>query len=142
MVPPLAGPRTLTVVIPAYNEAATIRATVERVFAAAVSGLGLEVIVVDDGSRDGTADVLASLDGIRVIRHETNRGKGAAVKTGFASATGDIVLIQDADLQYDPRDHKVVVQPIVDGRVEAVMGSRFLFDRPHFFFGAAKSPFF
>jgi len=142
MVGHLTGPRTLSVVIPAFNEAATIRATVERVCTADVGDLRLEVIVVDDGSRDGTADVLASVDGIRVIRHEINRGKGAAVKTGFAAATGEIVLIQDADLEYDPRDYKVVVQPIVEGRVEAVMGSRFSFERPHFFFGPAKSPFF
>src|SRR6266513_2118090 len=103
-------PRTLSVVIPAYNEEATIRETVERVRAADIGDLGLEVIVVDDASRDRTREILASLPGIRVILHEQNRGKGGAVKTGFAAATGDIVLIQDADLEYDPRDYKAVLQ--------------------------------
>ena len=133
---------TLSVVIPAYNEAATIRRTIERVRAADAGGLEIEIVVVDDGSRDATPEILATLPGIRVITHATNRGKGAAVKSGFAGATGDIVLIQDADLEYDPRDYKAVVEPIVAGRVEVVLGSRFAAERPHFFFGPAKSPFF
>lgn len=139
---PMEHVRTLSVVIPAYNEEATIRETVERVRAADVGDLGLEIIVVDDGSRDRTREILATLPGIRVILHDENRGKGGAVKTGFAAATGEIVLIQDADLEYDPRDYKAVVQPIVEGRVEVVMGSRFAYERPRFFFGPAKSPFF
>jgi glycosyltransferase involved in cell wall biosynthesis len=134
--------RKLSVVIPAYNEEATIAETIERVRAADVGGLDLEIIVVDDGSRDRTREILRGLPGIRAIFHERNRGKGGAVKTGFAAATGDVVLIQDADLEYDPRDYKTLLQPIVEGRVEAVMGSRFAHERPRFFFGEAKSPFF
>jgi glycosyltransferase involved in cell wall biosynthesis len=79
---------------------------------------------------------------VRAVLHEKNRGKGGAVKTGFRAATGEVVLIQDADLEYDPRDYKAVLEPIVTGRVEAVMGSRFAHERPRFFFGEAKSPFF
>jgi glycosyltransferase involved in cell wall biosynthesis len=135
-------PRKVSVVIPAYNEAATIAETVERVKGADVDGLALEIIVVDDGSRDRTREVVAAIPGVRCVAHERNRGKGGAVKTGFAAATGDIVLIQDADLEYDPGDYKVVLAPIVEGRAEAVMGSRFAAERPRFFFGPAKSPFF
>jgi glycosyltransferase involved in cell wall biosynthesis len=132
----------LTVVIPAYNEEATIAQTIERVRAADVGGLELEVIVVDDGSKDRTREILSSLPGIRPIFHEKNRGKGGAVKTGFSAATGQIVIIQDADLEYDPSDYKAVIAPIVEGRVEAVMGSRFAYERPTFFFGKKRSPYF
>lgn len=134
--------RRLTVVIPAYNEEATIAETIERVRAADVGGLELEIVVVDDGSTDRTREILRQIPDIRAIFHERNRGKGGAVKTGFTAATGDVVLIQDADLEYDPRDYKVVLQPIVHGCGEAVMGSRFAYERPRFFFGEAKSPFF
>ncbi|MBI3029129.1 MAG: glycosyltransferase family 2 protein [Candidatus Rokubacteria bacterium] len=134
--------RKLTVVIPAYNEEATIADTIERVKTAEVGPLDLEIIVVDDGSRDRTREILSATPGIRTVFHERNRGKGGAVKTGFRAATGDVLLIQDADLEYDPSDYKTVLQPILEGRVEAVMGSRFVFERPHFFFGEAKSPFF
>ena len=133
---------TLTVVIPAYNEEATIAETVRRVQAADIGDLVLEVIVVDDGSTDRTREILRALPGIVPIFHERNRGKGGAVKTGFAAASGDVVLIQDADLEYDPRDYKAILQPLVEGRAQAVMGSRFAFERPRFFFGEAKSPFF
>ncbi len=134
--------RKLSVVIAAYNEAGTIAETIERVKSADIVGLDLEVIVVDDGSVDGTRDILRGIPGIRPIFHEENRGKGGAVKSGFRAATGDVVLIQDADLEYDPRDYKAVLQPIVEGRVEAVMGSRFTHERPRFFFGEPRSPFF
>ena len=134
--------RKLSVVIPAYNEAATIADTIDRVKGAEIGPLDLEIIVVDDGSRDRTREILKGIPGIRTVFHERNRGKGGAVKTGFRAATGDVLLIQDADLEYDPSDYKTVLQPIVEGRVEAVMGSRFVFERPRFFFGEAKSPFF
>jgi len=134
--------RKLTVVIPAYNEEATIADTIDRVKTAEIGPLDLEIIVVDDGSKDRTREILSAISGIRTIFHERNRGKGGAVKTGFRAATGDVLLIQDADLEYDPSDYKTVLQPIVEGRVEAVMGSRFVFERPRFFFGEVKSPFF
>jgi len=131
----------LSVIIPAYNEEATIEAIVKRVQAVDLPGVGKEIIVVDDGSKDGTADVLKRLSGIHAVRHAHNAGKGAAVNTGIQAATGDIVIIQDADLEYDPADYQTVIQPILDNRSDAVMGSRFLLYRP-VFFGKRRSPYF
>ena len=132
----------LSVVIPAYNEEETVADTIQRVKAVDLGALELEIVVVDDGSKDKTREILKTIPGIRVVLHERNSGKGAAVKSGFRAATGDIVLIQDADLEYDPQDYGALVQPILDGRVEVVMGSRFIFERPQFFGKGAKSPFF
>ena len=132
----------LSVVIPAYNEKATIAETIERVKAVDLGSVDLEIVVVDDGSKDETRKILETIPGIRVVLHERNSGKGAAVKSGFRAATGDIVLIQDADLEYDPQDYAALLQPILDGRVEAVMGSRFVVEPPQFFGKGAKSPFF
>ena len=117
----------LSVVIPCYNEAETIRRIVEHVRAAPVPDQ--EIIVVDDGSTDGTPEVLRQevaplVD--RIIYHEVNRGKGAALRTGFAVATGDIVLVQDADLEYDPQEYPKLIKPIVDGQADVVFGSRFM----------------
>lgn len=117
----------VTVVIPCFNEKATILALVERVKAAAFDK---EIIVVDDGSTDGTREVLerdvAPLAGVRVLVQDRNRGKGAALRRGFAEAKGDVVIVQDADLEYDPAQIPVVVAPIVDGHADVVYGSRFL----------------
>ncbi|HEY3397357.1 MAG TPA: glycosyltransferase family 2 protein [Armatimonadota bacterium] len=117
----------LSVIMPAYNEAATIREIVARVLA---EPHDKELIIVDDGSTDGTRPLLAELaqsdSRVRVILHEKNRGKGAAVRTGLAAATGDIVLIQDADLEYDPTDYAVLLKPLELGRADVVYGSRFL----------------
>jgi glycosyltransferase involved in cell wall biosynthesis len=132
----------LSVVIPAYNEESTIAETIERVKAVDLGGVELEIVVVDDGSKDRTRQILGTIPGIRVVLQERNAGKGAAVKSGFRAATGDVVLIQDADLEYDPQDYPALVQPILDGHVEAVMGSRFLIERLKFFGKGAKSPFF
>lgn len=132
----------LSVVIPAYNEERTVAETIQQVKAVDLGGLDLEIVVVDDGSKDQTREILKTIPGIRVVLHGRNSGKGAAVKSGFQAATGDIVLIQDADLEYDPQDYGALVQPILDGRVEAVMGSRFFLERPLFFGKGAKSPFF
>ena len=132
----------LSVVIPAYNEERTIAETIQRVKSVDLGGLDLEIVVVDDGSRDQTREILKSIPGIRVVLHERNSGKGAAVKTGFRAATGDIVLIQDADLEYDPQDYGALVQPILDRCVDAVMGSRFILEPPRFFGKGARSPFF
>ena len=116
----------LSVVIPVYNEVDNIREILKRVQA---TKLAKEIIVVDDGSKDGTCDVLKKLDGkgkIRVILHERNQGKGAAVVTGLNAAKGDILLIQDADLEYNPRDYPALLQPITEGIADVVYGSRFL----------------
>jgi len=116
----------LTVIIPVYNEAKNIKEIIKRVQA---TKLAKEIIVVDDGSQDGTRDVLKKLDGkkkVRVILHEKNQGKGAAVVTGMKAAQGDVLLIQDADLEYDPRDYPALLQPINEDIADIVYGSRFL----------------
>jgi len=116
----------LTVIIPVYNEVESIQVILQRVHA---TKLVQEIIVVDDGSKDGTRDVLQKLDGkkgVRIILHEKNKGKGAAVRTGMAAAKGDVLLIQDADLEYDPRDYSQLLEPITEGLADVVYGSRFL----------------
>jgi glycosyltransferase involved in cell wall biosynthesis len=116
----------LSVVVPVYNEAATVQTLLERVREVP---LRLEVIAVDDGSTDGTRDVLARLQGTlvdRLVLHEKNAGKGAALRTGFAHATGDVVVVQDADLEYDPHELPMLLRPILSGKADAVYGSRFL----------------
>ena len=116
----------LSVVMPAYNEMSTIEAILERVLE---TPYDKEIVVVDDGSSDGTREYLAKRDGkdgIRVLLHEQNKGKGAALATGFAAATGNVVLIQDADLEYDPGDYPVLLGPILAGKADVVFGSRFL----------------
>ena len=116
----------LTVVIPVYNEIKTVESLLERVREVP---LRLEVVVVDDGSTDGTRDLLPRLEGAlidKLVMHEQNAGKGAALRTGFAHATGDVVVVQDADLEYDPRELPMLLRPILSGKADAVYGSRFL----------------
>ena len=124
------GPRTLSLVIPCYNEERTLAACVKRVLALASAKLKLEIIIVDDCSRDNSLAVAQGLalqhPEIAVRRHDANRGKGAALRTGFQSATGDYVGIQDADLEYDPMQYLVLLAPILDGRADVVYGSRYL----------------
>jgi glycosyltransferase involved in cell wall biosynthesis len=115
----------ISVVIPVFNERDTIAEIVARV-RRALASRECEIIVVDDGSTDGTRDLLRGLQEVRVIEHPQNQGKGAALRTGFAVATGDVVIVQDADLEYDPRDYPKLLEPIEDGRADVVFGSRFL----------------
>ncbi len=116
----------LSVIIPVYNEVKNINEIVKRVQA---TKLANEIIIVDDGSKDGTRDILQTMDGkrkVRVILHEKNQGKGAAVVTGMQAARGDVLLIQDADLEYDPRDYPNLLKPLEEGLADVVYGSRFL----------------
>lgn len=114
----------LSVIIPVFNEAATIREILERVRSAAFDK---EIIVVDDGSTDGTREILrgVGVPGITVLFHERNQGKGAALRTGFAKVAGDVVLVQDADLEYDPAEYPRLLKPILEGQADVVYGSRF-----------------
>lgn len=120
----------LSILIPAYNEQATIRELLARVRAVELEGVEKEIIVVDDCSTDNTWALLAEEQAVnndlRLFRHQRNRGKGAAVQTALEQATGEVILIQDADLEYDPRDYPTLLQPILEGRAQVVYGSRFL----------------
>lgn len=119
----------LSIIIPVYNEKNTLRELLKRVEEVVVEGVTeKEIVLVDDFSTDGTREILRGLNTqyYKIIMHDKNQGKGAAVKTGFTKASGDIVLIQDADLEYDPQDYPFLLKPILEGRAEIVYGSRFL----------------
>jgi glycosyltransferase involved in cell wall biosynthesis len=122
----------ISVVIPCYNEASTIEAILDAVRASEIRDK--EIVVVDDASTDGTREKLRSLDGerdLKVIFHERNQGKGAALRTGFRAATGDVVIVQDADLEYDPREYPKLLAPIRAGKADVVYGSRFAGGESH-----------
>jgi glycosyltransferase involved in cell wall biosynthesis len=123
--------KKLSIVMPVYNEKDTIQKIIPRVLNVDV-GLEKELVIVDDFSQDGTREILAKLDDprIKVHLHPKNMGKGSALQTGFAKASGEIVLVQDADLEYDPNEYPNLLQPVLDGRADVVYGSRFL-SGPH-----------
>ncbi|MSU55805.1 MAG: glycosyltransferase family 2 protein [Candidatus Taylorbacteria bacterium] len=124
--------KRLSIIIPVFNERAIVALAVKRVLAVELPGIEKEVIIVDDGSTDGTGAVLDSLaHSATIFRLEKNQGKGAALRRGFAEATGDFVIIQDADLEYDPKDYPLMLEPLLDGRADVVYGSRFMGHRPH-----------
>jgi hypothetical protein len=125
---------TLSIVVPCYNEKATLRSVLETVLAADSCGLKKEIVIVDDCSQDGTREMLPQIENdyrnhpqgsVKVFYHDRNQGKGAAVRTGFANLSGDLVLVQDADLEYDPADYAALLAPILHGRADAVFGNRF-----------------
>ena len=127
----------LSIVVPAYNESKRLPPTLEKIVAwTRTRDFPCEIVVVDDGSSDGTQQVLAQLGDstVKVVKHPANRGKGAAVRTGFAHAVGDYVLVQDADLEYDPEDWPRLLRPIIRGRARVVYGSRFTGERRNMLF--------
>jgi len=117
----------LSVIIPVYNEKNTVDKIIQQVLDVELE-MEKEIILIDDGSTDGTRDILENLEypNVKVKLHEKNQGKGAALQTGFSLATGDFIIIQDADLEYDPREYPMLLAPLLDGRADAVYGSRFL----------------
>lgn len=126
----------LSIVIPVYNERETLEAIVDQVLGVDLSlwNIDREIIIVDDCSRDGTVELAQKLaqDGkIRLIRHEKNQGKGAALQAGFQTARGEVILIQDADLEYNPEEYPKLLKPIIEGKADVVFGSRFMGGEPH-----------
>ncbi|MFW6070116.1 MAG: glycosyltransferase family 2 protein [bacterium] len=123
----------LSIVMPCYNEMRTIETIVDQVLSVPLN-VDRELVIVDDGSSDGTRDYLATLQEcheVTIVLHETNKGKGAALRTGFDHATGDIIIIQDADLEYDPNEYPRLLKPILDGKADVVYGSRFVGSDSH-----------
>ena len=124
--------KKVSIVIPVYNEKNTILKILEVVSGIHLPNLTKEIVVVDDGSKDGTREVLKNIKGdYKVFFQEKNQGKGAALRRGFKEATGDYIIIQDADLEYDPHEYPLLLEPLLDGRADVVYGSRFVGHRPH-----------
>ena len=126
-------PKKLTIIMPAYNEAATVTASIRRVLATKIGGISINLVVVDDGSTDRTNGELKKIRDrrVKILCHRHNLGKGAAIRTALEKDKGDIFVIQDADLEYDPADLNLLLAPILDGRADVVFGSRFVGSGPH-----------
>ncbi len=127
------NPKKASIVIPVFNEQKTIRQIIERVTKISFNNLEKEIIVVDDGSNDKTREILRTINdkNIKIFYHQKNQGKGAALQTGFKAVTGDIIIIQDADLEYNPQDYHDLIKPILANQADVVYGSRFVGDKPH-----------
>ena len=126
--------KKLSIIMPCYNEKNTIEEIVEKVLAVDIGKIEKEIIIIDDASKDGTIQILKTKIESKVskaIYKEKNAGKGSAVRTGVENATGDCVIIQDADLEYNPEEYKILLQPIIDGVADVVYGSRFIGGKPH-----------
>jgi glycosyltransferase involved in cell wall biosynthesis len=126
--------KILTVVIPVYNEKATLREIVQRVKSVRIEGIEIEIVLVDDCSTDGTRELIKNeleREVGKAVYHEKNAGKGAALRTGFKHATGDFVIVQDADLEYNPTEYPKMLEPLLDGRADVVYGSRFMGEGAH-----------
>ena len=119
----------LSVVIPVYNEKTTLKEIIEKV--KAVEGLDVEIILVDDASTDGSGEILKNLKGINLLTQPINSGKGSAIRKGFQAADGDFIIMQDADLEYDPEEYPKLLKPLVDGKADVIYGSRFIGSEPH-----------
>jgi len=119
--------------MPVYNEKTFIKKAISAVLKANIGKMAKEIIVVDDGSKDGTTKILKALKNrkIKIFFQKKNQGKGAAIRRGLKEVSGDVVVIQDADLEYNPKEYTLLLQPILDGKADVVYGSRFLGDRPH-----------
>src|SRR4030042_3975926 len=122
----------ISIVIPIYNEEKTLEKLISAVENADVLGLEKEIILVDDGSKDGSKDILKKYENRhKILYHQRNQGKGAAIRTGFKNIAGDIIIIQDSDLEYDPNEYADIIKPILDSKADVVFSSRFLSHQPH-----------
>jgi len=124
----------VSIIIPVYNERATVKEIVSRVKKQKIKGVKKEIIIIDDGSIDGSKEIIQKIKGVKKIFFSKNRGKGTAVRAGIKKATGKFILIQDADLEYDPADYKILLSPIIKGKAQVVYGSRFLGPHKNMFF--------
>ena len=126
--PPASSPQTVSVIIPVFNERSLVGTTIARV---RQCGIPCQIVVVDDGSTDGTGEALRQEAGITLLEHDRNRGKGASIRTALKHVTGDIIIIQDADLEYDPQEYPKLLAPVREGKADVVYGTRFGGEGPH-----------